>query len=440
MSVLIVIMIQEFKVTNFLSFRDEATLSFEASKEDNNDNRHVVKVGDGVRLLRLAVIYGANASGKSNLLQGLEGIREFWFGRKSDMDESTGFTPFLLDSETPNKPSRFELKFWVNDTKYWYQLEVDSKQVYSEKLYYYKSKQPTLLFTRNLESGQSVIKFNQQAMKVSNAVVEEVMLRCLPNMSFFAARNRVNCSLPEIDAARDWMKSGLLPIIEPNSRMFEYAGDQMLKDVELKKYILGFLKRADSNITGINLRSESVPIPNFIKQAIAEDNDVPESAKDKLLAEDTFNRTDATFEHTVSNERGLEIYKLPSHLQSSGTQRVLGLEAAIYEAVRDGDFVFADEIESSLHPDLLELVLKDFLKKKGRSQLIFSTHYDPLLNTIDKGLLRKDSVLFTEKDENGNTRLYPLTEFRRLNKISSFQRSYRSGLFGATPQINQDTI
>lgn len=433
-------MIQEFKVTNFLSFRDEATLSFEASKEDDNDNRHVVKVGDGVRLLRLAVIYGANASGKSNLLQGLEGIREFWFGRKPDMDESTGFTPFLLDNETPNKPSRFELKFWVNDIKYWYQLEVDSKLVYLEKLYYYKSKQPTLLFTRNFEGGQSVIKFNQQAMKVSNAVAEEIMLRCLPNMSFFAARNRVNCSLPEIDVARDWMKSGMLPIIEPNSRMFEYAGDQMLKDVELKKYILDFLKRADSNITGINLRSESVPIPSFIKQAIAEDNDVPKSAKDKLLAEDTFNRTDATFEHTVNNERGLEIYKLPSHLQSSGTQRVLGLEAAIYEAVRDGDFVFADEIESSLHPDMLELVLKDFLEKKGRSQLIFSTHYDPLLNTIDKGLLRKDSVLFTEKDTNGNTRLYPLTEFRRLNKISSFQRSYRSGLFGATPQINQDTI
>lgn len=428
-------MVQEFKVENFLSFRDEVTLSFEASKEDYMEDSHVVEVAKGVRLLRMAVVYGANASGKSNLLQGLESIRDFWFDKKTDMDESTGFIPFLLDKETPDKPSKFELKFWVDDKKYWYTLEVDRKQVLAEKLYYYKSVQPSLLFSRDYENGQSVIKFNQQLVKASNAVVEQISLRCLPNMSFFAARNKVNCSLPLIDAAMEWMKTGILPIIEPTSRMFEYAGAQMMKDAELKNYIMGFLKRADSNITGINLKTEEMPIPSFIKQAIVENEDMPKSAKDKMLAENTISRTDATFEHTVKNNRGLEIYKLPEYMQSSGTQRVLGLEAAIYEAVRDGDFVFADEIESSLHPDLLELVLKEFLDNKGRSQLIFSTHYDPLLNTIDNGILRKDSVWFTDKDESGSTKLYPMTEFKRLNKISSFQRSYRSGLFGAIPNI-----
>lgn len=431
-------MVHEFKAENFLSFRDEATLSFEASKDDYMEDCHVVEVSKDVRLLKLAVVYGANASGKSNLLEGLETLRTFWFDRKSDLDEPTGFIPFLLDTETPMKPSKFELKFWVDDKKYWYTLEVDRKQVHLEKLFYYKSTQPTMLFIRLLENGQSVIKFNPQAVKVSNAVLDEISLKCLPNMSFFAARNRVNCSLPLIDVARDWMKTGMMPIIRPDSRMFQYAGSKMQENEDLKKYLLDFIRRADSNITNINVEKENVQLPGFIRDAVSADKDMSESTKEKLLAENTFSMMKPIFEHTVHNKRGLERYVLPIEMQSDGTQRVLGLEAALYRAMNNGKFIFIDEMESSLHPDLLELVVKEFLEKKGRSQLIFTTHYDPLLNTVDDEILRKDSVLFTEKDEAGNTRLYPLTDFRRLNKISSFQKSYRSGLFGATPNIKKE--
>lgn len=83
------------------------------------------------------------------------------------------------------------------------------------------------------------------------------------------------------------------------------------------------------------------------------------------------------------------------------------------------------------------MVIKEFLQAKGQSQLVFTTHYDPLLNSVDDELMRKDSVWFTEKDKSGSTKLYPLTEFKRLNKIRSFQRSYRSGLFGAIPKIEK---
>lgn len=430
-------MVQEFKVENFLSFRDEVTLSFEASKEDYMENSHVVEVAKGVRLLRMAVVYGANASGKSNLLQGIESLREFWFERKMDLDEPTGFVPFLLDKDTPDKPSRFELKFWVDDKKYWYLLEVDRRHVLSEKLFYYKSTQPTMLFTRSLEEGQSVLKINPQAVKVSNVVMEEITLKCLPNMSFFAARNRVNCSLPLIDSARDWMKTKMMQIIQPKTALFQYAGSKMCENEDLKNFILGFMSRADSNITGINVEKEEVPIPDFVRASIAEDKDIPGSAKEKLLEGKTVSRLRAMFEHTVQNERGIEKYLLPLQLQSDGTRRVLGLESAIYRSMNDEKFLAVDEMESSLHPDLLELIIREFLQKEGRNQLVFTTHYDSLLNTVDDELLRKDSVWFTDKDKSGSTKLYPLTEFKRLNKITSFQRSYRSGLFGATPNIEK---
>lgn len=93
-----------------------------------------------------------------------------------------------------------------------------------------------------------------------------------------------------------------------------------------------------------------------------------------------------------------------------------------------------DEIESSLHPDLVEFILEKFLREKNESQLLITSHYDPLLNTVDD-LLRKDSIWFTEKDESGATSLYSLVEFRGLGKIKSFQKSYRNGLFGAIPSI-----
>ena len=93
-----------------------------------------------------------------------------------------------------------------------------------------------------------------------------------------------------------------------------------------------------------------------------------------------------------------------------------------------------DEIDSSLHPDLVEFMIEQFLKTKSESQLLVTTHYDPLLNTVDD-LIRKDSVWFTEKDASGNTALYSLVDFKGLNKLSSIQRSYRNGKFGALPNI-----
>lgn len=427
-------MIQEFKIRNFKSFRDEATLSFEATKDTTFEDTHVVEVANGVRLLRLALVYGANASGKSNLLDAFDFLRDFWFMRHSDMDESTETIPFLLDKETPDEPSEFSLKFFIGRTRYWYLLSLDKHHVVSEKLYYYKSVQPTLLFTREHKNGQSVIKFNPAAIKVSSTVVEEITIKCLPNMSFFAARNMVNCSLGAIDDARDWMRRHTLPVIDPRTLMFNYAGRKMLENSRMKKYILDFVHRADFNITDVSVEKKSEPVPADFRDFLINEGNLSKEDKDKLQGNPVYDRVDTNFEHTVKNTRGIEKYTLPNELQSQGTRRTFGIEAAIYQAMSDDEFLPIDEIESSLHPDLIEFILEQFLKKSSRSQLLVTTHYDPLLNTIDD-LIRKDSVWFTEKGEDGNSELYSLSDFKGLNKIRSFQKSYRNGRFGALPNI-----
>jgi AAA15 family ATPase/GTPase len=427
-------MIQEIKIKNFLSFRDEVVLNFEATKDTTFEDYQVYEVAPGVRLLRFALIYGANASGKSNLLIALEFIRNFWYQQQSDLDSQTRTIPFLLDTETPKQPSVFEIKFYVNEIKYWYILHLDNKRVFLEKLYYYKTVQPTLLFSRELEGNNSIIKFNPLSIKVSPAVVEEITLKCWPNVSFFAARNQVNCSLPFIDDAGLWMKNGFLPMIHPDTKMFDYAGEKMMNNPALKSYLLDFIHHADFNITNVITEHIHAPMPRYFINAILEDDRFSDEHKKKVLANPVIEEVKTTFEHTVQNERGIETYILPNTRQSQGTRRTFGIEAAIYETLTNERFLSIDEIESSLHPDLVEFVIEQFLKTKNRSQLLVTSHYDPLLNTIDD-LFRKDSVWFTEKNNDGNSSLYSLVEFNGLNKIRSFQKSYRNGVFGALPNI-----
>lgn len=408
-------MIQEIKIKNFLSFRDEVVLNFEATKDKTFEECQVVSVAPKVRLLRFALIYGANASGKSNLLSAFDFLRDFWFDIKTNIDEETGAIPFLLDTETPDQPSEFNIIFYLDAKKYWYQLILDSRKVIKEELLVYNSVQPSLIFNRILEGTQSVVKLNSNLVKASNAIIEQLNLKCLSNMSFFAARNQVNCALAYIDDVRDWMRNDLMPTITPNTNMFEYAGDKMDKEKEMKNYILDFIRKADFNITDIFSQREKLP----------------------LLADTSFERLKTDFQHTVKNKRGIETYTLPNKLQSAGTRRTLGIEVAIYEALQKERALPVDEIESSLHPELVEFIIQKFLaEKNNRSQLIVTSHYDPLLNTVDD-LIRKDMVWFTDKEEDGHTKLYSLTDFRGLGRISSFQKSYRNGVFGALPNIHE---
>ena len=427
-------MIQEIKAQNFKSFKDEITLSFEATRDNMFEDYQVVEVAPGVRLLRFALVYGANASGKSNLLEIIDFLRMFWFNKPADLDEPTGTIPFRLDRETPEQPSHFEIKFYVDSTRYWYVLELDERRVYAEKLYYYRSAQPTMLFSREWRDGQSVIGINSTVMRVSRAAQEEISIKCLPNMSFFAARNQVNISIPEIDVAKDWMRERLLPSITPDTQMFMYASERMAKDAKLRDYMLDFVHRADFNITGVKSDIVRQQItPELLNYLMSNDN-IPASEKDRLLKDQSFETVETTFEHTVRNERGEEKYTLPTELQSVGTRRTIGVEAAIYSALEKEAFLHIDEVEASLHPELVEFILQRFLSTKNRSQLLVTTHYDPLLNTADD-LIRRDSVWFTDKKETGSTIVYSLVEFKGLKRIASLQKAYRNGLFGALPNI-----
>lgn len=401
-------MIEEISFKNVLSFKDEVTFSFEATDDSTFESSHVVMMPNGTRLLRLGVVYGANASGKSNLLYAIDWLREFMLHEPQNIDSSTGFEPFMLDKDTPELPSEYSMKFWIDGVRYWYQLHVTDKHVLFEKLSFYKTTQPIKIFERKYEDGQLVLNFNPAVQKIGQEELKVVNIYCLPNMSFFATRGRVNMKMEHVDKVRDWIHNKFMPLVDIGANMNKYGYNKIKKDNKFVDYLVDFMHLADFNISGLE--------NNYAKE------------------QDTANNPAIVFEHTVENDRGSERYNMSFGQQSEGTKRMIGIEAAIYEAVEFESFLTIDEIESSLHPDLLEYVLQKFLMNHGNSQLLVTTHYPGLLDTIND-LLRKDNIWFVEKGKNGSTDLYSLVEFNGLNKIPRFERAYRSGRFGALPNI-----
>lgn len=392
-------MLQELKIRNFKSFRDEVELSFEPTGNDRYNS--VVTMPDGVNLLRLAVVLGANASGKSNLLDAIEFLHVFWNKIPMTNDDGTDVQPFLMRSDALSHDTEFEVKLYIDGIRYWYQLVINPEKVCHENLYVYLSDSPTKVFSREDVNGISKLNFNPDLVKLSSAEVEVMTMNCLRNMSVLAVLKKVNVSVPYLDNMRKWIDNRMLPLQSGSFTSLSHDVKRLLADSpEFREYLMQFAKEADFNISDIKIQ--------------------------KMVA---------LFGHTVENESGVENYFLPESCQSAGTKRMVELESLIYTQLKRQAFMCIDEIEASMHPNLMEYILTKFVNSRdNHSQLLVSTHYNPILKDIED-IFGKDSVWFTEKGKDGNTTLFSLADFKGLNKLSSIHRAYMNGQFGALPNV-----
>ena len=402
-------MIAEIKFKNMFSFRDETVLSFEADKSKDLESYHVVELAPDVKLLKLAVIYGANASGKSNIIKVCDFIRSFITCTPLNKAELIKIVPFLLNRTSKEQASEFSVSFYAMNgdkaIRYVYSVLLETTHIVRETLIYYLSQQPATVFERSMENNVSSIKFGQK-VKISTAATEEITLKCLPNMSVFAAYMQVNTNIAEMETALQYLTKQMMPAIVPTSSLSRYA-EEAIKKETAKEYILRYLQEADFNISNI-------------------------SSKEQETKKGVVNYT--MYQHKVSSGLGgNDYYEFPELYESDGTIRTFGLASQIQNSIGSNAFLAVDEIESSLHPKLIEYMIERFLKESKQAQLLLTTHYDGLLGEED--LLRKDNIWFAEKNTDGASVLYPLTDFKGLNRISSLQKAYKFGKFGAVPNL-----
>ncbi|HNU62498.1 MAG TPA: ATP-binding protein, partial [Methanofastidiosum sp.] len=406
--------------------------NFEATNDKYLEETHIVEVAPNTRILKLGIIYGANASGKSNLINAFEYLHDFWFNTTENKDEETGVIPFLLDDFSKNEPTEFGITFFINSKKYIYNLKLNKNIVFEEKLSYYPTIKPLEILSRHLNQNISEIRFNRR-IKITSAIKDEIAAKCLVNMSVFAAYNKVNVSIPEIDAVISWMKVQFLQSLTPNIAIQNYTEGLLLKDPSIKDYIVNFLSKADFNISNIITKIEDKKLSDELISYVLT-GDIPTEEKERLRKDKTIQITKSFYTHRIQNKNGeFTEYELPGDLQSEGTIRTLGIAGVLKRAIEKDAFVAIDEIESSLHPRLVEFVIEYFLRNSQQAQLLITTHYDGLLEEED--LLRNDNIWFTSKKDSGSTEIYSLADFKGINRISSLQKAYKYGKFGAVPNI-----
>jgi hypothetical protein len=247
----------------------------------------------------------------------------------------------------------------------------------------------------------SKLNINPAVARLSQSEVDVLSISCLKNMSVMAVLKKVNIAVPYLDNMRRWIDNCMMPLQSGTSSVISSETKNMLLESEdFKEYLMLFAKEADFNISDIKIKKMA-----------------------------------ALFGHRVETERGEENYVLPESCQSAGTNRMVELESVIYRLLHCQGLLCIDELEESLHPNLMEYMLMKFLNlRDNQSQMIVTTHYDPILRDIDD-LFGKDSVWFTEKDKDGNSNLFSLVDFSGLNKLSSIHKAYMNGQFGALPNV-----
>lgn len=330
-----------------------------------------------------------------------EFLRNFWNNIPATNDDCTGAQPFIMRHNAISFDTEFEIKFYVDGIRYWYLLTINPEKIQRESLYVYLTNRPTKVFCREDKDGVSKLNFNPAVAKLSQAEIEVMSINCLRNMSVVAVLKKVNIAVPYLGNMRRWIDARLLPLQSGTFSSLSQDAKKLIADDEnFREYLMQFAKEADFNISDIKIQKAS-----------------------------------ALFGHTVENETGSENYIMPEACQSAGTMRMVELESLIYSQLKRQSFLCIDEMEASIHPHLMEYIITKFINTPdNQSQLLISTHYDPILKDIDD-IFGKDSVWFTEKGKDGNTSLFSLTDFKGLNKLSSIHRAYMNGQFGALPNV-----
>ena len=425
-------MISEFRVENYLSFREEQILSFEPSSDKEYESQYCVEVKEGVKVLKLGLVYGANASGKTNLLKSLEFLRRFILQQKKDKTEPTGSVPFQFDDSYSNKPSSFELTFYLNQIKYVYSVVLNEKRVLEENLIYYPGIQPAVFFERwyDKEKEKSIIKFGGTFdLKSSDKKLIEGLT--ISNSSVFSAFSKANVEKSVLDEVFNWFKGDFMQMIQPKTDLFGWTSLRLEKDNLCKDFVLEVLQKADFNISAINIKEEEIAIDEELESRIS-NLDMPEQLKEEILQKKMLKAKDISFQHTTK----LMEKNLPRKLESNGTIRFYGLGGVLNKLLSPNTFLCIDEIENSLHYDLVAHFVKTFLMNSNNSQLLFSTHD---INLLNEDFLRRDTVWFADKNEFGASELYSLLDFK-LHKNLSAYNAYKVGKLGAKPKLGEIII
>lgn len=414
-------MILQLKVKNYRSYKEETVFSMEANStshklenvfEINNDKQKA-------RLLKTAIIYGANASGKSNVIRAFFELRKFILIKPKVGDDIELYEPFKFDISSKEKPCEFELTFiGPNNIKYIYKTAIVIDRVLEEELYYYPN-------------GKKTTVFKRAKYKESNRVQKGLLGDSFGKKEINVFANQLLLSKFGDDEPHELLtdvfiyfrKIEIINATNESHKEFylKKVSEDLFEDKQLKQKLVKLIKAADTKIFDINITK--------IKDDTS--SNLNEEAK-KLIEKNPFSIYGV---HDVYlNDDVVGFDSLPFNQESTGTQSIYLLGGKILRTLEKGGLMIVDELDTSLHPFITKMIVMIFQSETTNpknAQLIFTTHDVSLL---DRDLIRRDQVWIAEKSEKGSTELYSLQDFD-VREDTPFEKWYLAGKFGGLPQI-----
>ena len=393
-------MIVNFSIQNFGSIKDKQTLSFEADASKHLEDTYVVHTA-GKRLLKLALIYGANASGKTTILKALDSLRDLVVNPKEKKTDILYFDPFLFDAQTPQQPTKLSIEFVHKEVYYQYEVAFTRQAVIWEALFNTSKKILVYKRTTDIKEQLTKISFGDNITIDKNAK-QVLELNTLWNNTVLGGFLKTNINLKEFRRVADWFANYLKPIIAPQTQLGHYITEKIDERELSKEEVLEILNKADFNISDIIIQENKKQNNLFL-------------------------------EHTIDNIS----YNLPLNIESEGTKRFYGFAGLLALLIKTPTIFAIYALESSLHPDLYTHFLLSFLQNAQQSQLIATTHNRELLGDTD--IFRNDVIWFTDKGEDCATQLYSLADFD-TSTIKNMLNAYKIGKFSAVPRLSDTFI
>ena len=441
-------MLIEFSVSNYLSIKEAITFSMVASnavKELESPTEGVNNIfwdkNNKNKYLKSAVVYGANGSGKSNLLSAIGFYRRFILSSSNDRqaDDEIRTIPFLLSTETENTPSSFEMVFVIDAIRFRYGFEATKKTVTSEWLFGFD--------TENSNKESSYFTRENQDIKVSNKKFKEgkgLENKTRPNALFLSTVAQLNGEVS--NKIQNWLKTNINVISGLEDATTGYTIGRFQDQKEFRKKIINFLKLINLGIEDIKIEETALDNLSKISTKKREDEkiaaliqELQKELKERMkkggdAKEITINAFHKKFDEA---NKLIDTIALDFELESKGTQKLLGLLGPWFDTLEKGKILIVDELDSRLHTKLTAELLKIFQSSINtkNAQLIFASHDTNLLRN---DLFRRDQIWFTEKDNTGSTDLYSLVEYKinqatSVRNDASFEKDYLIGKYGAIP-------
>lgn len=423
-------MIINFSIQNFGSVKEKQTLTFEADKSDHLESSYIIHT-NGLRLLKIALIYGANASGKTTILKALDFLRGIVLEPETKKTDELDFQPFLFDSETPKQNSLISIEFIANNTQYFYEVEFSRKAIVNETLNFYNpNKSLVYKRTTDIKNQLTKIKFGNK-IKLDKTIEKNLEANTLWNNTVLGGFLKTNVDIKELKEVIDWFKNYLHPLIFTKTQLESFVTSKFDMGEISKLAVINILKKADFHISDIVIQEEEREIPDGIIELLKATQIVPDNEVKNLEEKRKITSVNIEFEHTVNQKK----YTLPLEMESQGTRRFYGFAGLLALLIKNSAAFPIDELESSLHPDLFTHFILSFLQNVRNSQIIATTHNREILN--NKDIFRNDAIWFTNKNEDCATELYSLADFDSsiVRNTTNVYNAYKSGKLKATPNL-----